>query len=157
MLDRHEFFSFCHHLQKDKQRKQRHSLKLGKKRRESSKRNYYIFSPRVIIKAIIINNAALAANAVPAAPVTSAAAFAKRPSVGGSGAMMHDCVKWIFTGQQALKQTQEWQTVLELALPKRQGVHYDHSCSFSKFITTEAIQKGVIALTTTQTSLDSMR
>ena len=35
-------------------RKQRHSLKLGKKRRESSKRNYYIISPRVIIKAIII-------------------------------------------------------------------------------------------------------
>jgi len=29
-------------------------LKLGKKRRESSKRNYYIISPRVIIKAIII-------------------------------------------------------------------------------------------------------
>jgi len=28
-------------------------LKLGKKRRESSKRNYYIISPRVIIKAII--------------------------------------------------------------------------------------------------------
>jgi len=47
------FFSF-HHPQKDKQRKQRHSLKLGKKRRESSKRNYYIISPRVIIKAIII-------------------------------------------------------------------------------------------------------
>jgi len=43
-----------HHLQKDKQRKQRNSLKLGKKRRESSKRNYYIISPRVIIKAIII-------------------------------------------------------------------------------------------------------
>jgi len=43
-----------HHLQKDKQRKQRHSLKLGKKRRESSKRNYYIISPKVIIKAIII-------------------------------------------------------------------------------------------------------
>jgi len=32
---------------------QRHSLKLGKKRRESSRRNYYIISPRVIIKAII--------------------------------------------------------------------------------------------------------
>ena len=48
-------FSNFHHLQKDKQRKQRHSLcKLGKKRRESSKRNYYIVSPRVIIKAIII-------------------------------------------------------------------------------------------------------
>jgi len=30
-------------------------LKLGKKRRESSKRNYYIIYPRVIIKAIIIN------------------------------------------------------------------------------------------------------
>jgi len=42
------------HLQKDKQRKQRHSLKLGKKRREISKRNYYIISPRVLIKAIII-------------------------------------------------------------------------------------------------------
>jgi len=34
---------------------QRHSLKLGKKRRESSERNYYIISPRVIIKAIIIS------------------------------------------------------------------------------------------------------
>ena len=53
-LDQHECFSAFHHLQKDKQRKQRHSLKLGKKRRESSKRNYYIISPRVIIKAIII-------------------------------------------------------------------------------------------------------
>ena len=41
-------------MQKEKQRKQRHSFKLGKKRRESSKRNYYIISPRVIIKAIII-------------------------------------------------------------------------------------------------------
>jgi len=29
-------------------------LKLGKKRRESSKRNYYIIFPRVIIKAIIV-------------------------------------------------------------------------------------------------------
>jgi len=53
-LDRHEYFSVFHHLQKDKQRKQRHLLKLGKKRRESSKRNYYIISPRVRIKAIII-------------------------------------------------------------------------------------------------------
>jgi hypothetical protein len=41
-------------VQKDKQRKQRHSLKLRKKRRESSKLNYYIISPRAIIKAIII-------------------------------------------------------------------------------------------------------
>jgi len=31
-----------------------HYVKLGKKRRESSKRNYYDISPRVIIKAIII-------------------------------------------------------------------------------------------------------
>jgi len=53
-LDRHECFSVFHHLQKDKQCQQRHSLKLGKKIRESSKRNYYIISPRVIIKAIII-------------------------------------------------------------------------------------------------------
>ena len=36
MLDRHECFSVFHHLQKDKQRKQRHSLQLGKKRRENS-------------------------------------------------------------------------------------------------------------------------
>jgi len=52
-------FSVFQHLQKDKQRKQCHSLKLGKKRRESSKRNYnyYIISPRVIIKAIIIRMA----------------------------------------------------------------------------------------------------
>ena len=55
-LDRHECFSVFHHLQKDKQRKQRHSLKLGKKRRESSKRNDYMISPRVIIKAINIIN-----------------------------------------------------------------------------------------------------
>ena len=33
-LDRHECFSVFHHLQNDQQRKQRHSLKLGKKRRE---------------------------------------------------------------------------------------------------------------------------
>jgi len=31
-----------------------HYVKLGKKRQESSKRNYYITSPRVIIKVIII-------------------------------------------------------------------------------------------------------
>ena len=31
-----------------------HYVKLGKKRRENSKRNYYIICPRVIIKAIII-------------------------------------------------------------------------------------------------------
>jgi len=36
------------------QTQQRHSLKLGRKRRESFKRNYYIISPKVIIKAIII-------------------------------------------------------------------------------------------------------
>jgi len=33
-----------------------HYVKLGKKRRESSNRNYYIISPRVTIKAIIIIN-----------------------------------------------------------------------------------------------------
>ena len=55
-LDQHECFPVFHHLQKDKQRKQRHSLKLGKKRGERSKRNYYIISPRVIIKAFIIRN-----------------------------------------------------------------------------------------------------
>jgi len=33
-----------------------HPVKLGKKRRECSKRNYCIISPKVIIKAIIIMN-----------------------------------------------------------------------------------------------------
>jgi len=55
-LDRHECFSIFHHLQKDKQRKPRQSLKLGKKRLESSKGNYYTISSRVIIKALIIIN-----------------------------------------------------------------------------------------------------
>jgi len=32
-----------------------HYVKLGKKRQESSKRNYYIISPRVRIKAITIS------------------------------------------------------------------------------------------------------
>jgi len=41
-----------------------------------------------------------------------------------------------------LKQAQEWQ--------KRQDVHDAPSCPFSKFITTEVIQGGVIALTTTK-------
>ena len=59
MLNRHGCFSVFNHLQKHKQRKQRrHYVKLGKKRRESSNRNYYIISPRVIIKAIIIKRIA---------------------------------------------------------------------------------------------------
>ena len=53
-LDRHECFSVLHHLQKDKQRKQRHSLSLGKKRQDTSKRNYFIISLGVIIQAIFI-------------------------------------------------------------------------------------------------------
>jgi len=53
-------------------------------------------------------------------------------------------------GQRALKQAQEWQTVLELAQPKRQDTHNAPSCPLSKFITTEASQGGVIALTTTR-------
>jgi len=63
---------------------------------------------------------------------------------------MHDCVEWVFTGQQASKQAQEWQTVLELAQPKRQDAHDAPSCPLSKFITTEASQGGVIALITTK-------
>jgi len=64
--------------------------------------------------------------------------------------MMHDCVKWVFTGQHALKQAQEWRTVLEFAQSKRQDAHDAPSCPFLKFITTEASQGGVIALTTTK-------
>ena len=63
---------------------------------------------------------------------------------------MHDCVKWVFTGQQALKQAKEWKTVLELAQPKRQNAHDAPSCPLLKFITTEASKGGVIALTTTK-------
>ena len=48
----HTYNHTCTHTRE--QRKQRHSLKLGKKRWESSKPNYYIISPRVIVKAIII-------------------------------------------------------------------------------------------------------
>jgi len=44
-----------HHLQKDKQRNNdTQYVKLGKKWRESSKHNYYVIAPRVIIKATII-------------------------------------------------------------------------------------------------------
>ena len=64
----------------------------------------------------------LVANAAPVATVTTTVASSKSPSVDGYtagtlGAMMHNCVTWGFTGQQALKQAQEWQTVLELAQP----------------------------------------
>ena len=63
---------------------------------------------------------------------------------------MHDCVKWGFTGQQALQQAQEWQTVFELAQSKRQDAHDAPSCPLLKFITTAASQGDVIALTTTK-------
>ena len=56
MLDRHEcsqFFITCKSMNNTNDAT--HYVKLGKKRRESSKRNYYIISPRVIIKSIIIN------------------------------------------------------------------------------------------------------
>jgi len=49
-------FSVFHHLQEDKHRKQRHALKLGQKRRESSKRNYNFISPKVIIKTVAKTN-----------------------------------------------------------------------------------------------------
>ena len=87
------------------------------------------------------------------AAVSSTALCNAASSVGGYtagtlGAIMHDCVKWVFTGQQALKQAQEWQTVLELAQPKRQNAHDALSCPLSN--TTEASQGVVIALTTTK-------
>ena len=68
------------------------------------------------------NTAALAANAAPAAPVSSPAAFSKSPSVGGYTARTLEAM-----------------------------MHHDTpSYSLSKFITTEAIQGGVIAITTTK-------
>jgi len=85
------------------------------------------------------------------AAVSSTALSNAANSIGGYtagtlGAMMHDYVKWVFTGQQALKQAQEWQMVLELAQPKRQDADDAPSCPLIKFITTEASQGGVIAL-----------
>jgi len=68
-------------------------------------------------------------------------------TAGTFGAMMHDCVKWVFTGQQAFKQAQERQTVLKLAQSKRQDAHDAPSCPL---ITAEASQGGVIAMTTTK-------
>ena len=48
------------------------------------------------------------------------------------------------------KQTQEWQTVLELAQTKHHNAHDAPSCHLSKLSTTEASQGGVITLTTTK-------
>jgi len=47
------FFSSINYNRTNKANDATHYVKLGKRRRESSKRNYYIISPRVIIKAII--------------------------------------------------------------------------------------------------------
>jgi len=63
---------------------------------------------------------------------------------------MHDCAHWGFTWQRALKQAQEWQTVLELAQPKRQNAQDAPSCPLLKFITTEASQGSVVTFTTTK-------
>jgi len=53
-LDRHECFQFFTTCKRTNNANNTiHYVKLGKKRRESSKRNFYIISPRVIIKAII--------------------------------------------------------------------------------------------------------
>jgi len=101
------------------------------------------------------SRSAAATPPVAEAAVSSTALSNATNSVGGYaagtlGAIMHDCVKWVFTGQQALKQAQEWQTVLELAQPKRQDADDDPSCPLLKFITTEVSQGGVLALTTTK-------
>jgi len=54
-LDRHEYFQFFFTCKRtNNANKATHYVKLGKKRRESFKRNYYIISARVVIKAIII-------------------------------------------------------------------------------------------------------
>jgi len=54
-LDPHECFQFFITCKRtNNAHNASHYVKLGKKRREISKRKYYIISPRVIIKAIII-------------------------------------------------------------------------------------------------------
>jgi len=71
------------------------------------------------------------------AAVSSTALSNTANSVGGYtagtlGAMMHDCVKWVFTGQRAMKQAQEWKTVLKLVQPKRQDADDALSCPLLK-------------------------
>jgi len=88
--------------------------------------------------------------AVSSTALSNAANSVSGYTAGTLGAMMHDCVKWVFTGQRALKQAQERQTVLQLAQPKREHAHDAPSCPLSKFITTVASQGGVIALTNTK-------
>jgi len=46
--------------------------------------------------------------AVSSMALSNAANSVSGYTAGTLGAMMHDCVKWVFTGQQALKQAQEW-------------------------------------------------
>ena len=54
-LDRHECFQFFISWKRtNNSNNATDYVKLGKKKRKSSKRNYYILSPRVVIKAIII-------------------------------------------------------------------------------------------------------
>jgi len=54
-LNQHECFQFFISCKRtNNANSATHYMKLGKKRRESSKRNYHIISPRVIIQAIII-------------------------------------------------------------------------------------------------------
>jgi len=43
--------------------------------------------------------------AVSSTALSNAANSVRGYTAGTLGAMMHDCVKWIFTGQRALKQT----------------------------------------------------
>ena len=78
-----------------------------------------------------VSPSAAATPPVAEAAVSSMALYNAANIVGGYtagtfGAMMHDCVKWVCTGQRALKQAQEWQTVLELAQPKRQDDEFLH-------------------------------
>ena len=72
--------------------------------------------------------------AVSSTALSNAANSVSGYTAGTLGAMMHDCVRWVCTGQQALKQSQEWKTVLELAQLKRQDAHDAPSCPLLKFI-----------------------
>jgi len=66
--------------------------------------------------------------AVSSTALSNAASSVSGYTAGTLGATMHDCVKWGFIGQQALKQAHEWQMVLELAQSKRQDADDAPSC-----------------------------
>ena len=67
--------------------------------------------------------------AVSSTALSNAANSVSGYTVGTLGAMMHDCVKWVFTGRQALKQAQDWQSAVFCAYLQSAAV-YGEACAY---------------------------